>query len=134
MMKITGERRPGSRQNNVTVLRPLASQRLRRRARMPVPARRPPFRQLPPDTTGTVRPLLRVVVSNPHPLRVRHDRVPPHLFLVPMAPVEQRALEAPRDLWDTRDTRNHLWIVCGLAAAGLVALATSIGNLLMIKP
>jgi len=101
---------------------------LRRTAR---PRRRPTVRRPPPPTRRGVRPLLRLIVSNPgrpRPTKARRRR---HLTLVgPRTPVEPYAPGASADPWSDAQPTSHMMIVLALAVAGLVALATSIGRLL----
>lgn len=96
------------------------------------PRRRPTVRRLPPLTKRGVRPLLRLVVSNPDkPKRVQKGPRRRHLTLVgASAQLPVSILDGVGEPWSDTDPKSHVMIVLGLAAAGLVALATSIGRLL----
>lgn len=99
------------------------------------PRRRPAVRRLPPPTKRGVRPLLRLVVSNPsRPRRTTNGPRRSHLTLVGAGtPLPVALLEPLSEPWSDAEPRSHVLIVLGLAAAGLVALATSIGRLLSIS-
>jgi len=92
------------------------------------PGRRPAVRRLAPLTRRGVRPLLRLVASNPSIARSKSEVRPRHLSLV--GAVAQPRADAVGEPWMALEPRSHVVGVLGLAAAGLVALATSIGRLL----
>lgn len=96
------------------------------------PRRRPTVRRLPPLTSRGVRPLLRLVVSNPDKPKRRSAPRRRHLTLVgaKAAALPPSLLETIGEPWTDSEPKSHVMIVLGLAAAGLVALATSIGRLL----
>lgn len=122
---------------STNTLRPSSLQRVRPSGvvqALPVPSmrprRRPAVRRLPPLTSRSVRPLLRLVASNPSLPKPSVRTGPRHLSLV--AAATPASMLAPVTQPFADDTpRAHTMIVLCLAAAGLVALATSIGRLLM---
>ncbi|MDG2305381.1 MAG: hypothetical protein P8R42_12185 [Candidatus Binatia bacterium] len=95
------------------------------------PRRRPTVRRLPPLTSHGGRPLLRVVASNPHfAKKSAHTPRRRHLTLVGAAVLPTGLLQTTGEPWTHAEPKSHTMIVLGLAAAGLVALATAIGRLL----
>jgi len=76
--------------------------------------------------------LLRLVASNPDkPKRIRKGPRRRHLTLVgATADLPVSILDRVDEPWSDTEPKSHVMIVLGLAAAGLVALATSIGRLL----
>lgn len=99
------------------------------------PRRRPTVRRLAPLTKRGVRPLLRLVVSNPDkPKRIKTGPRRRHLTLVgAKAQLPIALLDPVGEPWSDSEPKSHVMIVLGLAAAGLVALATSIGRLLSVS-
>jgi hypothetical protein len=76
-------------------------------------------------------PLLRLVVSNPH-VRALGEAITHrgHLTLVAARATPMGPAEHVTEPWAEDEPRAYLMIVLGLAAAGLVAVATSIGRLI----
>jgi len=95
------------------------------------PQRRATVRRIAPLTKRGARPLLRLVVSNPdRPGGTPNAPRRGHLSLVGADATLPGALQTVGQPWAEAASRSHLLIVLGLAAAGLVALASSIGRLL----
>lgn len=115
------------------MIRTPALRRMRggREGRSETPRQRPTVRRLTPLTHRGVRPLLRLVASNPHLPRAENAPGRRHLRLVGATVSLPAPLQGPDDEpWVDAERSRHLLIVLGLAAAGLLALATSIGRLL----
>ena len=122
------------RTDNVLFLRTATLHRLRTARERPGgrPSVRVGVRRRPP--AATVRPLLRLVVSNPEPRSPTTITRRDHLRLVQPG-MELALVEIPpRPLTESNESRRHAIAVFALAALGAASVAFSVGRLILTTP